>query len=951
MPTPQISTFEELQTFITTNFPDNNSGLIDPEDIRVALRSFVDIQTLRNDMMTANLSPEQAAAWQELIGKLEQIQRDSLSGIKGIATQTNAPTPGAPFETWKVTAPITSPNSWGNLVVTQANLDLNFVYFNVAEGVVSKETSAKPTADASKPILLSTAIYPINAGSQLIDDSVADKLQNFLVKITLTSGQTPTTNPEKVSKIGGDLEVLSYYNNIPDKPQKNVTVVGVSGVLSKTNTLIPNESLKIQRNIPTEGFNYLQLDFGVPYSSNSLTCALLGVRVDNSIEVILPSVQKQGEKFTAESIDISNFKTISISYDGAIPVIFILKNKDEKLDAVKKEITKINEDIERLSDYFVEEKEILNVIPFEVSGLYWNGSNVISYPDTVRMKMTKFINLKKGEGIECKLQITNGYNYGIIVNDGSGFRKVSNSIFIAEKDCLVAVSTETKIGTLMFIEGVDYYAYKIRVNRKGLSILNTPVSSKVDRNLLLTEATVIGTHSNYQPITSGTFPQFGNSIAVVKDGVSKGVFMPEVSKYELLNYEVLFKYNRTAWEKHLISKKTHLNRAEVLDIDGAGWCWFGSPLMVSDGTKTFLSYVNNKVWVAEINHSDNSVIRKEISSWIENDDHNQASLLLLDDGRILSSYSKHTASNNFQVRKSTNPLDITTWNAEITVATTDKSGYAHLFKLANGNIIHIYRNGPRTPSMTWRYYISTDNGDSWVLGGDICQSNGGYIRPYQDDIDKNIIHFITTDRHPFGLLTNIYYFKFNFNTQKYFNASGVEIVSSMPLTIPLSEKLTDYPANTSGWVEDLIVHNGKPRLVFAKYVNFSNDNARDKRTCYMFHNGDTWSGEIELTKSVYGWVSTIPGSEYEPNYSTAAKFDENDPNVVWTSIQDKGVWEMYRIGVSDGISYEKITHNSKSDQWRPNTAKNSPYVVWLDKNVYVSYISFVQGVMMFDNRK
>lgn len=119
----------------------------------------------------------------------------------------------------------------------------------------------------------------------------------------------------------------------------------------------------------------------------------------------------------------------------------------------------------------------------------------------------------------------------------------------------------------------------------------------------------------------------------------------------------------------------------------------------------------------------------------------------------------------------------------------------------------------------------------------------------------------------------------------------------------------------------------------------------------MFHNGNTWSGEIELTKSVYGWVSTIPGSEYEPNYSTAAKFDENDPNVVWGSIQDKGVWEMYRIGVSDGISYEKITHNSKSDQWRPNTAKNSPYAVWLDKNVYVSYTSFAQDVRMFDNRK
>lgn len=147
MPAPQISTFDQLRSFITTNFPDNNSGLVDPEDVRVALRSFVDIQSLRNDLMTANLLPEQAAVWQELINKLDQIQRESKSGITGTVTQGNAPTtyvPGTPlFESYIVRAPLTMPNSWG-FAVTQAELDANYVFFDVRNGVVSKEVSLKP---------------------------------------------------------------------------------------------------------------------------------------------------------------------------------------------------------------------------------------------------------------------------------------------------------------------------------------------------------------------------------------------------------------------------------------------------------------------------------------------------------------------------------------------------------------------------------------------------------------------------------------------------------------------------------------------------------------------------------------------------------------------------------------------------------------------------------------
>lgn len=81
---------------------------------------------------------------------MSNIYDKVTSGIKGNATQANAPTPytaedfpNGLFETYVVRTPLTMPNSWGS-AVTQAELDANFVYFDVDNGVVSKFYTLKP---------------------------------------------------------------------------------------------------------------------------------------------------------------------------------------------------------------------------------------------------------------------------------------------------------------------------------------------------------------------------------------------------------------------------------------------------------------------------------------------------------------------------------------------------------------------------------------------------------------------------------------------------------------------------------------------------------------------------------------------------------------------------------------------------------------------------------------
>ena len=106
---------------------------------------------------------------------IQNLERKTTSGIKGIATQTNAPTaytlstyPNGLFEKWEVTAPLTLPNNWGDIAVTQAELDANFVYFMVENGIVTKHLSLKPQV---------TKDEIINANSNNVSSS--DAVYNF----------------------------------------------------------------------------------------------------------------------------------------------------------------------------------------------------------------------------------------------------------------------------------------------------------------------------------------------------------------------------------------------------------------------------------------------------------------------------------------------------------------------------------------------------------------------------------------------------------------------------------------------------------------------------------------------------------------------------------------------------------------------------------------------------
>ena len=173
---------------------------------------------------------------------VNDLRKQTLSGVKGVATQSNAPTPYSEethpdglFERYVVSAPLTSPNSWGNIDVIQAELDDNYVFFNVTNGMVSKELSAKTIADPAKlPLYSAIKSANIAAGTQFIDDENGNIIYRVKAGQTLLPTELPSNTdrtekqspPDKQFEAGIDIsgEVSKqdgFYINTSDNGKKD----------------------------------------------------------------------------------------------------------------------------------------------------------------------------------------------------------------------------------------------------------------------------------------------------------------------------------------------------------------------------------------------------------------------------------------------------------------------------------------------------------------------------------------------------------------------------------------------------------------------------------------------------------------------------------------------------------------------------------------------------------
>lgn len=245
--------------------------------------------------------------------------------IKGTATQSNAPTPydavtypDGLFETYVVRTPLTMPNSWG-FAVTQAELDANYVYFDVRNGVVTKVLSKKPVADPAKIVTWTATSF--SSGSQVFYNG-----KIYEASSPATSAQIPGIASVWVEKIsGGDESVNAALNSYVNEKLYNgkatiSTTSGTRGILQNDNSVIDEDRVNITiLNIPTNGKSklYLKMKKVLHALYNSRT-AVLGVTSAGVKTVLLNSnAATTGENVVKEyEFDVSSFATVSICFDS-----------------------------------------------------------------------------------------------------------------------------------------------------------------------------------------------------------------------------------------------------------------------------------------------------------------------------------------------------------------------------------------------------------------------------------------------------------------------------------------------------------------------------------------------------------------------------------------------------------------------------------------------------------
>lgn len=237
MPTPQISTFEQLKNFINENLPDNISGIIDPLDIRTSLLRLIDTQELNNAILYANFSPEQTEVWNTLIDKLEQIQIGNNLGL--IKTTDTPPATG------KYRGDVATAGTYTNfknssgvaLAFTQLEIDENFCYIYLVDNVATKVVTEKRIPSGAE------ILNPIDDSQIPSSKATADFLKNSQ-NIVLRKGTVAEIQENIDYEADGLAIVFNEQNPNNNGIYKKISGVG-SGGWEKTNFINPLHHKKV----------------------------------------------------------------------------------------------------------------------------------------------------------------------------------------------------------------------------------------------------------------------------------------------------------------------------------------------------------------------------------------------------------------------------------------------------------------------------------------------------------------------------------------------------------------------------------------------------------------------------------------------------------------------------------------------------------------------------------
>lgn len=390
--------------------------------------------------------------------------------------------------------------------------------------------------------------------------------------------------------------------------------------------------------------------------------------------------------------------------------------------------------------------------------------------------------------------------------------------------------------------------------------------------------------------------------------------------------------------------------------DDGTWCWFQDPRAVyyeGEMKKTYTGWITSKgkVQVASFNHETGEILTNTISSadFMQVDDHNNPTILVREDGRVLVAFSGHFYGP-MRVIVSTNPEDIMSFGPEANFG--DNVTYANPYQIGDSTVM-FYRDGS-----SWHPTINTslDGGITWGTPRELITRNGSQQRPYAKYTqDKSGgIHIIFTTGHPRQEANNHVYYIY-FKNNKFYTADGTfvkDLVKDGALNIDSGEAEVIYDAsNGKGWTWDITLDENESPVVL--YAAFPNDVTHNYY--YAYWDGSNWVSKFIVNSG--RWFPQTPegGSEAEPNYSGGMTLNPNDPSVLYLSKQVNDIFEIYKYSTSDyGTTWETeaITANTPEGIINvrpvvPRGHKDGSFdVVWM-RGTYITYANYLTAVMYY----
>lgn len=309
------------------------------------------------------------------------------------------------------------------------------------------------------------------------------------------------------------------------------------------------------------------------------------------------------------------------------------------------------------------------------------------------------------------------------------------------------------------------------------------------------------------------------------------------------------------------------------------------------------------------NHLEHFVLHEKL----EADDHNVPAFLTLNDGRLLSVYSKHNTDSliRYRISKDKNALD---WEPEQTAKGYGGVCYSNLHFLqsdnnGNGRIYDFYRGAGRLP----HYIFSDDQGGSWQTGYNLMtfEKNWPYVKYASDE--KSKIHFITTESHPIYWGCSIYHGYFE--NDKVYTSGGILIrdLKEGPIQPFEATRIFSGDTQNNAWTTDLhLDKNDMPYIAYS--VRKDTDHIQYR---YARWDGSSWNDHFlaYAGRALY---------EVERHYSGLVALDPDNPDVVFISTDADPTTDNPLISNTDQVRHYEIFKGTTPDSgqswvWKPLT--------------------------------